>query len=549
MTCFRNSWMAGLLALGLAGCDGATRNGDPAELVKLAGDGQSALTGTAAPESLVVQVVDERGAGVPGIPVAWSIVTGGGTLSAAAGSSDAVGRLAARWTLGAVGSNVALASAAGFSVTFTATATSTPPPANALAIVVEPGNGQSGVTLPTQPTVRLENDLGVPLAQPGVVITASLASGSPFATLGGSTTATTNASGQAAFASLAITGPVGNYALRFSASGFGPAASGPLTLLTVSGRVPLTDMGNRTYLGFSGGLYANGANTMPPAHAAVGAARARNVVPRDGNGNPSATGEIVLMSIGMSNTTQEWCDVVSSPCSPWSFTGQAAADNAVDHATLAVVDGAKGSQTAADWVSGASPNYDRIRDSVLAPLGLTEEQVQVVWLKVANPDPTISLPSNSADAELLLSQMGDIVRVLHNRYPRLQIVFLSSRIYGGYATVTLNPEPYAYETGFAVKWLIQAQIDQMANGGSVVDNWPGNLNYNTTAPWLAWGSYLWADGQNPRSDGLTWSANDMEADGTHPSTQGETKVGSALLAFFKTDPRAACWFLASGTCP
>lgn len=537
------------MVVGLAGCDGTTGNTDPAELVKLAGDGQSALIGTAVAESLVVQVLDNRGDGVPGIPVTWSIVTGAGTISAAAQSSDAAGRLAARWTLGSVGPNAALATAAGFSVTFNATATSTPPPTNALAIVVEPGNGQSGVALPTQPAVRLENDLGVPLAQPGVVITVSIATGSSFGTIAGGATATTNASGQAVFNGLAIRGPVGNYTLRFSATGFAPAASTPLGLSTVSGRVPLTDMGNRTYLGFSGGLYPNGANTLPAAQAATGSARARNVVPRDTNGNPNASGEIVLMSIGMSNTTQEWCDVVSSPCSSWSFTGQAAADNAVDHATLEVVDGAKGSQTAADWVSPASPNYDRIRDSVLAPQGLSEQQVQVIWLKVANPDPTVSLPSNSADAELLLAQMGDIVRVLHNRYPSLQIVFLSSRIYGGYATVTLNPEPYAYETGFAVKWLIQAQIDQMANGGSIVDNRPGNLNYNTTAPWLAWGPYLWADGQHPRSDGLTWSAADMEADGTHPSTLGETKVGSALLNFFKTDARAACWFLASGSCP
>ena len=100
-----------------------------------------------------------------------------------------------------------------------------------------------------------------------------------------------------------------------------------------------------------------------------------------------------------------------------------------------------------------------------------------------------------------------------------------------------------------MKWLIQAQIDQMANGGTIVDNRAGDLNYNTTVPWLAWGPYLWADGINPRSDGLTWQPTDFEIDGTHPDTQGETKVGGLLLTFFKTDARAACWFLSSGTCP
>lgn len=544
---FRNCVL--LAALSLAACDGSgIDTTDPAELIKLDGDSQVALAGAAVPESLVVQVLDEIGGGVAGINIAWNVVAGNGSIAPAAARSDGAGRLAAQWTLGSAGANSVAVTAAGFSVSFAATATSTPP-GNHIAVSNAPPSAQSGVEFTTQPMVQLLDGQGAPVNQAGVAITASLASGSGFATLNGTRTLTTNAGGQVSFTDLAITGPVGSYTVRFAAPGFAAATTNTVDLSTLSGRVPLTDMGSRTYLGFEGGLYRNGSNVMPAAHATAGAARARNVVPRDASGNPSAGGKIVLMSIGMSNTTQEWCEVASFPCSSWSFTGQAAADNAVDHASLAVVDGAKGGETAAHWVSGASPNYDRIRDSVLAPAGLTEAQVQVIWLKMANPDPTVSLPSTSADALLLLAQQGDIVRVLYNRYPRLQIVFLSSRIYGGYATIPLNPEPYAYETGYAVKWLIQAQIDQMANGGTIVDPRPGNLNYNTTAPWLAWGPYLWADGLNPRSDGLTWSVTEMETDGTHPDIAGETKVGARLLTFFKTDPRAACWFLAGGTCP
>ena len=132
--------------------------------------------------------------------------------------------------------------------------------------------------------------------------------------------------------------------------------------------------------------------------------------------------------------------------------------------------------------SGAKADRDRIL-TLLVSQSLSEKQVQVAWVKVARADPIVSLPAADADAYLLLMDLGNIMRTLKTRYPNLQQVFLSSRIYGGYATIPLNPEPYAYETGFAVKWLIQAQIDQVHSG--VIDARAGNLDPNAVAPWVA----------------------------------------------------------------
>src|SRR5690242_1209368 len=107
-----------------------------------------------------------------------------------------------------------------------------------------------------------------------------------------------------------------------------PSASPPTpTPGADTARVPLTELGTRTYLGLPGGLYPAGANVPPDAHAAAGLDRARRVQPLDPQGRPSVAGKVVLLSIGMSNTTQEFCSAGGAPpCDAWTFVGQAAAD-------------------------------------------------------------------------------------------------------------------------------------------------------------------------------------------------------------------------------
>ena len=136
------------------------------------------------------------------------------------------------------------------------------------------------------------------------------------------------------------------------------------------------------------------------------------------------------------------------------------------------------------------------------------------------------------------------MRTFRSRYPNLRLVFLTSDIYAGY---TRRREPGHYENGFAMKWLIQAQIDQMASGGIIVDERAGDLNYNNAVPWIGWGPYLWADGVNPRSDGLSWPRADY-GDRSHLGPQGVENAAGLLLTLFKTSPQARCWFVTGETC-
>ncbi len=291
--------------------------------------------------------------------------------------------------------------------------------------------------------------------------------------------------------------------------------------------VPLIDM-TGTYLGFEGGLYPGGLNTMSQAHLDAALSFASQIEPLNSSGVPNAGGTVVLMSLGMSNTRDHWDTFMSD--------ANADADLSSD---LVLVQGAQGGQAAPAWEDWDDNTYDTA-EGFLSNAGVTESQVQALWVLQANPGPTVALPDANADAFTLVGQFGNIVRAAKTRYPNLKQIFFSSRIYSC-ALTGLNPEPYAYESGFSVKWLIEAQINQMETG--TIDPTVGDLDYDTgVAPWLGWSAYLWADGTNPRSDGLVWLDSDLAGDCTHPADSGTAKSSALQLEFFKTAAVSTGWF-------
>jgi len=300
-------------------------------------------------------------------------------------------------------------------------------------------------------------------------------------------------------------------------------ASGTGCSRTSVGFTALTDLGTRTYNGQQGGLYPGGMNVRPAFHEMAGLERARSIVPMDRDGRPDPNGRYVMVSIGMSNTTMEFS----------AFRTLANADPSRDP-HLVIVDGAQGGQTAQLWSSGGCPCWTTLNDRLTAA-GVTARQVTVAWIKQADASPTSGWPTY---ARALKDELAAMLSMMAVRFPNLRLVYLSSRVYGGYALSGLNPEPYAYESGIAVKWLIEDQL--RGQGGLAYD-----IGDSTGGvPWIAWGPYLWADGLAARSDGLTWSCGDFSAsDGTHPSTLGQRKVADMLLNFVRTDSTAKAWYL------
>ncbi|HZQ69759.1 MAG TPA: hypothetical protein VFA68_14645 [Terriglobales bacterium] len=156
-----------------------------------------------------------------------------------------------------------------------------------------------------------------------------------------------------------------------------------------------------------------------------------------------------------------------------------------------VFNGAMGAQTLATWdpngfytgndcmfpgLPQTDPecNYDRVKND-LQSRGFSESQVQVIFMKTSTALPQCDLSglhcsagSTTPDAYISEQFMGNIMRYLKQglpnnnppvppRYPNLKQVFITSRIYGGYARNAsginggttagcLNPEPFAYQT-------------------------------------------------------------------------------------------------------
>ena len=324
--------------------------------------------------------------------------------------------------------------------------------------------------------------------------------------------------------------------------------------------VPITDM-TESYKGEDGGLYGGGKNEPPEGHLGAHLRETAKIVPRDASGEPSAEGKIGFITLGFSNPSIESEDFKRT------------ADNdAQKNPQVVIVNGCIGGRSAVMWAwdgadvlpkaeqerldqemdllgmpKGKRKSSNQEKDTWptlaqrIADAGLSAKQVQVAWLKQveANPKPLGEFP---AHARALQADITAMLNIAHQRYPNLRIVYLSSRTFGGWSgRASGSPEPYAYESGFGTRWLVQNQIKGDAQ-----------LNFDPAkgevkAPLLLWGPYLWAQGPNPRKlDGLTWTQNDVRPDQLHPNESGCRKTTTLLLNFFKTNAATSRWFVKAG---
>jgi hypothetical protein len=289
-----------------------------------------------------------------------------------------------------------------------------------------------------------------------------------------------------------------------------------------TGLKPLTEMSaDDRYKGEDGGLYGGGRNEPPKVHQLAAQQALKKITPLDAKGKPSPKGKIVFISLGMSNAAGEF-----------RMFKDVADRDPQKSADVSIVNCAIGGAGVSSWASAGSGTWQKVAQR-LKEAGVTPEQVQVAWIKHADPGPSPDkVPLQYA--RHVRDKIAASLAVTRSTFPNLRVAYLSSRIYGGYNIAgvrRVNPEPFAYETAFSVRWVIQDQIARETKG-------------KVDRPVLLWGPYLWADGVTPRkSDKLVWERKDLGEDGVHPSRIGGQKVANLLLEFFKNDAGAKNWFV------
>lgn len=279
-----------------AGVSTAIGAGAATQLSITAQPAASAQSGFALGTQPVIQLRDGAGnaSAQAGVVVTASVVSGTVSIGNATATTDAAGT--------ATFSGLTLTgAAAGYTIQFNApslsAATAASPTvltagsASRLGVVTEPGvAAQSGLVIPVQPVVQIQDASFNPVAAAGLVVTASVVSGT--VTLANAT-ATTDAFGTATFSGLSIAGLVGNYTLSFTSPSLTAATAASPTVLSAGLASALT------------------LTTEPSASGAVAAALAIQpaVQLRDGVGNPvpqsgvPVTATVVSGSVTLANAT------------------------------------------------------------------------------------------------------------------------------------------------------------------------------------------------------------------------------------------------------
>lgn len=302
-----------------------------------------------------------------------------------------------------------------------------------------------------------------------------------------------------------------------------PTSDNALYSTTVS--TPINDLGKNKYMDSVGGLYPGGVNKASGTYAHNLLRFSDSIIPIDTFGNPSATGNILFLSLGGStggHNMQALRDKTKG--------------NPETNPYLKLLNGNNGSGEASlnSIAKPDAPYWDHVTYSLTATKS-SYRQVQVIYLETEDSSVNVSWPGRPIEVKLLLEAA---LRNIKIKFPNIKIVYVLGRTQTFNVVATWNKEPCPYYFGWACKWAIQDQIN----------NVPGTKykGPKAVAPLLAWGFYQWADSMPRKTDGFYWLPSET-ADGLHANAEGQDTLSNRFQNFLLTDKYASTWYANHGT--
>jgi hypothetical protein len=283
---------------------------------------------------------------------------------------------------------------------------------------------------------------------------------------------------------------------------------------------PLNDLGKNKYMDSVGGLYPGGLNSASGTYAIDLRKASNRIIPIDTFGNPSATGNILFLSLGGSTGGHNM-----------QMLRTKTLDNPATNPQLKLLNGNNGSGEASlnSIAKPHAPYWDHVSQTLRGTKS-SYRQVQVIYLETDDTTLTISWPERPLEVKLLLESA---LRNIKFKFPNIKIVYVLGRTQTFNVIATWNHEPSPYYFGWACKWAMQDQIN-----GKPGTKYKGK---NAVAPMLAWGFYQWADSTPRKTDGFYWRSSET-ADGLHANEEGQDTLSNRFQQFLLTDNYASVWY-------
>jgi len=281
---------------------------------------------------------------------------------------------------------------------------------------------------------------------------------------------------------------------------------------SVVGNIPLNDPEFFTYNGLSSGLYPWGNDLIDNQYNTNYLAVSSSIQPLNKEGVPGSKAKTVILGIGGSQAYRLFSGIRNAWSSDPGFGKK-----------LVFANAGTGGKDLPDIIETNASYWKRVI-KVLDSNKVNNLQVQVIFIV---EDDFINRDTTIQRAHTINGQFQTLLNTIREKFPNVKLVLFADRGYSGYSTLSKYDEPKGYLNGWAVKLVAEDYIN-------------GNI---PSVPFVNWYEYYWANGEEPRWDGLTYLISDFEApEFAHYTVDKCNALGVVTHNKLKTDPGCSNWY-------